>query len=206
MQPREHWQKVYSEKSTDLVSWFQPRAERSLALIRGSELETAAAIIDVGGGASTLVDDLLAAGFSDVTGLALSEGALAESRRRLGEAAARAQWLMADITEAQLPERAFDFWHDRAVFHFLVTPEARANYVASARRALKPEGHLIIATFAEDGPTRCSGLPVVRYSAEQLQAEFGADFTLRGVEREQHHTPSGAVQSFLYCHLQKRTA
>jgi ubiquinone/menaquinone biosynthesis C-methylase UbiE len=203
MQVKSHWEHVYETKSVDAVSWFQPHAEQSLRLIRQTGLAQTASIIDVGGGASTLVDDLLDDGFRRVTVLDVSGAALAAARARLGERAASVTWLEADITQVALPRNAYDLWHDRAVFHFLTSDGDRRAYVAAVQRAVKPGGYVIVATFAEDGPLQCSGLPVVRYSPSALHAEFGATFSLERHEREEHHTPSGAVQKFIYCYCRK---
>ncbi len=198
-----HWEQVYAAKAAHSVSWFQERAACSLQLICASGAGREADIIDVGGGASTLIDDLLAAGYSRVSVLDISSAALAAAQRRLGEHSGCVRWLEADIMRADLPSRHFDVWHDRAVFHFLTTPEARAAYLAVVAHAVKPGGDAIIATFAEDGPEQCSGLPVVRYSAESLHAEFGVGFALLHHEREAHLTPFGTVQPFVYCHFRK---
>lgn len=201
MQSKDHWERVYSTKAVEAVSWYQPHAERSLALIRGTGVPDTASIIDVGGGASTLVDDLLADGYASLTVLDLSSTALEAARRRLGTRADAVRWLEGDVTTVQFPEHAFDVWHDRAVFHFLTGEEERRAYVANVLRSVKPFGHVIVATFADDGPTQCSGLPVVRYTAEGLHAQFGEAFSLLKQEREAHHTPFGTVQKFIYCHF-----
>lgn len=206
MQPKEHWERVYTTKPADGVSWFQDHAEQSLRLIRGTGVPLSAAVIDVGGGASTLVDDLLQDGYARLTVLDLSAAALAAARRRLGARADAVQWLEANITTTTLPAHAYDVWHDRAVFHFLTTPQERQAYVEAVLRAVKPGGHVIVATFAADGPTECSGLPVMRYSADELHAEFGAPFTLLRHEQEEHHTPFGTVQKFVYCYCLKRAS
>lgn len=203
MQSKEHWEHVYSTKATDSVSWFQEHADHSLRLIAETGVPHTASIIDVGGGASTLVDDLLAKGYQNITVLDLSRSALDSARNRLGARASSVTWLESDITKAELPLHAYDVWHDRAVFHFLTTPEDRQAYVRAALRAVKPGGHIIVATFAEDGPNRCSGLPVMRYSATDLHAEFGEAFTLVAHEKESHHTPFGTIQQFTYCHCRK---
>ncbi len=203
MQSKAHWEQVYATKAETGVSWFQPHARRSVHLIGQTGAGRDARIIDVGGGASTLVDDLLEAGHADVTVLDLSETALAAARARLGERARRVTWLTGDITQVTLPARAYDVWHDRAVFHFLTAREEREAYVRAVLHAVRPGGHVIVATFAEDGPDKCSGLPVVRYSAHGLHAEFGAPFTLLQQEREAHRTPSGTVQQFIYCLCRK---
>jgi 2-polyprenyl-3-methyl-5-hydroxy-6-metoxy-1,4-benzoquinol methylase len=199
MQSREHWEQVYSTKAATSVSWFQEHARRSVQLIQQTHVGKDAGIIDVGGGASTLADDLLGVGYSDVTVLDLSGAALSTAKLRLGERASDVTWRVGDITRVQLPRHAYGVWHDRAVFHFLTTREEREAYVHAVLRAVKPGGHVIVATFAEDGPDRCSGLTVMRYSAEGLHAEFGVPFTLLKHEREEHHTPSGAIQKFIYC-------
>ena len=203
MKPKEHWEKVYTDKSPNQVSWFQEHADLSLKLIREAGVPSSAAIIDVGGGASTLVDDLLEAGFEDVTVLDLSVAALAAAKTRLGIRAARVRWLEANVLETRLPRHAYDVWHDRAVFHFLTTDEDRHAYVGTVLHAVRPGGLVIIATFAEDGPTMCSGLPVRRYSADELHAQFGESFEMLGHEREAHHTPGGHEQKYIYCFCRK---
>lgn len=203
MQLKQHWEQVYTTKSQDSVSWFQEHARQSVQLIANTGIPKSASIIDVGGGASTLVDDLLSEGYQHITVLDLSKAALAASRARLGIRASVARWLAGDITQVELPRNAFDVWHDRAVFHFLTTREERDAYVRAVLRAVKPGGHVIVATFAEDGPEKCSGLPVMRYSADALHAQFGAPFTLLQQEREEHHTPFGTVQKFIYCLCRK---
>ena len=203
MQSKDHWEEVYTTKATDAVSWFQPHANLSLDLIKATGVSRDAAIIDVGGGASTLVDDLLANGFDNLTVLDLSAAALAAARKRLGIQAAKVKWIEADITKANLPNYQFDVWHDRAVFHFLTTPEERSAYVQAVFHSVKPGGHVIVATFAEDGPNQCSGLPVMRYRADELHDEFGESFSLLRSEKEAHHTPSGTVQQFVYCYCRR---
>lgn len=203
MQSKEHWERVYSTKESDSVSWYQEHAERSLRLILSAGVPLSASIIDVGGGASTLVDDLLARGYSNLTVLDVSAASLAVARSRLGDGGSTVQWLEADIVNADLPADAYDLWHDRAVFHFLTALEERKAYVQAVLHAVKQGGHVIVATFAEDGPTQCSGLPVRRYSADELHAEFGESFALLHYEKELHLTPSGTVQPFVYCHFRK---
>ncbi|GAC1630231.1 MAG: class I SAM-dependent methyltransferase [Nevskia sp.] len=197
-QRKTHWETVYTTKAAEDVSWFQAQATRSLAMIREAAPALDAAIVDVGGGASVLVDGLLDAGYRQLTVLDLSDAALAATRTRLGVRAAAVQWLAADITEVALPDAAYDVWHDRAVFHFLVEADARARYVGALRQALRLGGQAVIATFAEDGPERCSGLPVRRYSSAALAAELGAAFVLLDAQRETHETPGGGRQSFQY--------
>lgn len=203
MQPKEHWENVYSTKPTDGVSWFQEHAELSLRLIRDTGAPPSSSIIDVGGGASTLVDDLLEAGYQSLTVLDLSRAALETSQKRLGPKARKVHWIEANVTNAGLPPNAYDVWHDRAVFHFLTTTDERHAYVETVLRTVRPGGHVIVATFAEDGPMQCSGLSVMRYSANNLHAEFGSPFTLLRHEKEEHHTPAGNMQKFVYCYCRK---
>ncbi len=196
---RQHWERVYSDKAASQVSWFQPHAVSSLRLIAGCA-DKDARIIDVGGGASVLADDLLDAGYRNLTVLDLAESALAASRARLGARAAAVQWIAADVTRADLPAAHYDVWHDRAVFHFLTAPADRARYVAQVLKSVKPGGHVIVAAFGPGGPLQCSGLDVVRYAPVALHAEFGALFRLLGHETEVHHTPAGKEQEFVYCY------
>jgi ubiquinone/menaquinone biosynthesis C-methylase UbiE len=203
MYPKDHWEKVYSSKASDAVSWFQPHADLSLDLIKTTGAGLDAGIIDVGGGASTLVDDLVAAGYRDLTVLDLSAAALNAARRRLGDQENMVRWIEADITQVDLPHKRYDIWHDRAVFHFLTTQQQRDAYVRNVFHAVKPGGHVIVATFAEDGPEQCSGLPVMRYRADDLHDEFGEAFTLLKHQKEAHQTPFGTVQQFVYCYCRR---
>lgn len=205
MEDKDHWEKVYSSKSNKEVSWFQEHAQLSLKLIRDAANPAAARVIDVGGGASTWVDDLLAANFRDLTVLDLSAAALVGAQNRLGAQAARVQWLEADVLDVNLPHSHYDVWHDRAVFHFLMSAQQREAYVRQVMNTVKPGGRVIIATFAQDGPDNCSGLPVMRYSAANLHAEFGEPFELLGHEQELHQTPNGNEQKFVYCFCKKKT-
>lgn len=200
MEQQAHWDKIYLEKAPDQVSWYSPHLETSLALIEQASPGPSVSIIDVGAGESTLVDDLLARGYSNLTVLDISQPALAASRKRLGNAAERVRWLAADITEADLEPAAYDVWHDRAVFHFLTDLADRKAYVRQVLRAVKRGGHVIVATFGPEGPTRCSGLEVMRYDAESLHAEFGANFRLMPSSLHAHKTPFGTTQQFLFCH------
>ena len=199
MQSKDHWEQLYSTKAADAVSWFQPHADVSTRLIRASGLGRDAAIVDVGGGASTLVDDLLDAGYGKLTVLDLSLAALAKAQNRLGKRGSKVRWIEADITQVTFEPHSFDLWHDRAVFHFLTSAEERAHYVGQVLNALKPGGYIIMATFGTNGPTQCSGLPVVRYSPDALHAEFGAAFSMVAQEEQHHHTPFGTDQQFIYC-------
>lgn len=196
----EHWNDIYTRKREDEVSWYQPEAAISLDLVARCALPAPAKILDVGGGASRLVDGLLDRGFEDVSVLDVSAAALAKSRERLGERAARVRWIVADVTTFDPPER-FDLWHDRAVYHFLTASEDRAAYARSLERAVAPGGHVIVGTFALDGPERCSGLPIVRYDAATLAASLGASFSLVESVRHEHTTPAGKVQAFTFVRL-----
>jgi len=200
---RRHWDAVYAGKREDEVSWFQASPEPSLSLIGRSVAGKTARIIDVGGGASRLVDHLLAEGFDALTVLDIAGSALAQARSRLGDAAEAVRWVEADVTRWR-PDQRYDLWHDRAVFHFLTEPADRARYTAVMHRALKPGGVAIIGTFALDGPERCSGLAVVRYAPEMLAVELGPDFELLESVHQEHRTPAGKTQSFQFSRLRYR--
>jgi SAM-dependent methyltransferase len=195
-----HWENIYRTKAPNAVSWYCSHLDRSLALIESASPDRKAGIIDVGGGASTLVDDLLARGYRDLTVLDVSQTALDLAKARLGESGKEVRWICADATQADLPAQAFDVWHDRAVFHFLTTQDQRNAYVRLAARAVKPGGHVIVGTFGPEGPTKCSGLDVVRYDAGSLHGEFGERFRLVQSFKELHATPFGTTQKFLYCY------
>jgi SAM-dependent methyltransferase len=200
MDTKTHWERIFATKIPDQVSWYRPHLETSLALIKRSASDSLTPIIDVGGGESTLVDDLLARGFENVTVLDISEVAIAATRKRLGSAAEKVRWVVADITQANLEPRAYSVWHDRAVFHFLTDPQQRAAYVRQVARSVKLGGHVIVSTFGPEGPTKCSGLDVIRYDADSLHDEFGAKFRLVNSSKELHKTPFGTTQQFLYCY------
>ncbi|SIO60798.1 Methyltransferase domain-containing protein [Singulisphaera sp. GP187] len=199
---KSHWEGVYSNKSEASVSWYQDEPTRSLELIGEVAPVQGGRIIDVGGGASVLVDRLIHLPFDRIAVLDISETALGKARSRLGEHAARVEWLAADVTEIR-DLGAFDVWHDRAVFHFLTDPADRNQYVALARRTVPEGGHLIIATFAESGPKKCSDLDVCRYNADSLRAEFDG-FSLVRHAAETHTTPWGAPQAFIYGVFRRR--
>ena len=199
LDPKSHWEGVYRTKRPEEVSWFQPEASLSLQLIQQVAPDRGSAIIDVGGGASRLVDGLIRADYHRITVLDLALTSLSQAQNRLQDSAPLVNWREADVLTAELATAAFDVWHDRAVFHFLTDPADRALYVAQVRRALRPQGYAIVATFAEDGPTHCSGLAVARYSAEELHDEFGDTFSLIHSYRETHITPNGVPQAFTYC-------
>jgi len=199
-----HWQRVYETRDPEAVSWFRPRLDVSLELLEQAGLAPDTRLIDVGGGASTLVDDLLARGLRDITVLDISAEALAASRQRLAARANRVEWLAADVLAARLPAGAFDIWHDRAVSHFLTDDADLARYARQAATAIRPGGHAVIGGFAPDGPKRCSGLPVARRSAQDIAAMLGPDFELRDERRERHLTPGGTEQPFAWALLRRR--
>lgn len=194
----DHWRKVYTEKLPEDVSWYQPTPEQSLKALDRFGATPSQPLIDIGGGASTLIDALLARGWADVTVLDIAAPALAAAQARLGAASAGVAWLVADVTEWQ-PSRRYGVWHDRAVFHFLTTAEQRAAYVRALDEGLAEGGLAIIATFAPDGPEKCSGLEVERYDAAKLAATLGPGFTLAADWRDEHITPWGAPQAFAWC-------
>jgi SAM-dependent methyltransferase len=200
MSSKEHWDSVYRTRGSEQVSWYRPHLDRSLAFLEATGLGRDARVIDVGGGASTFVDDLLDRGYTNVTVLDLSAAALDAARARLASRASQVKWICADVTDPQLPSEAYDFWHDRAVFHFLREPAARARYVSAVRRMLKPGGHIVVATFGPHGPEKCSGLDVMHFTPEALHAEFGPEFARLSDAVEMHTTPWGSEQEFVYCY------
>ena len=200
MDVKTHWERVYRTKAPESVSWFRPHLETSLALIERAGAYPSSAIIDVGAGESTLADDLLALGFQNITVLDISETAISACKKRMSSAADLVRWLVADVTLAKLEHGVYDVWHDRAVFHFLTALEQRVAYVSNVARSVKRGGHVIVSTFGPEGPTKCSGLDVMRYDAEGLHDQFGARFRLVKSSKELHNTPSGTTQQFLYCY------
>jgi len=198
-----HWNDTYGSKAESQVSWFQAKPERSLELIAAAAPDRQAPIIDIGGGASRLADALLAQGYSDITVLDIAEAGLAKTKARLGAAADKITWVVADITQWQ-PPRLWQVWHDRAVFHFLTEPQAQDAYIAALTRGTASGAAVIMATFALDGPERCSGLPVQRYSPATLAARLGGDFILAAKGEESHATPFGTTQQFQYAAFRRR--
>ncbi len=196
-QRRSHWEDVYTGKDEAQVSWFQEAPEPSLELLQRAGATASSAVIDIGGGASRLVDCLMSLGFEDVTVLDLSDAALAAARRRLGDKASAVQWIVTDATQWR-PSRQYEFWHDRAAFHFLTEGEGERAYVERLRQAVGVGGHVIMGTFAPDGPEKCSGLPVQRHDAASLATVLGPDFELVESRRHEHHTPWGSVQRFQF--------
>jgi ubiquinone/menaquinone biosynthesis C-methylase UbiE len=198
MKTDQHWEQVYRSRSTTEVSWYRAHLERSFESIRRIAPNPNAAILDVGAGASTLVDDLLSAGYTRLTVLDIAASALESTRARLGKRATEVNWLVGNVLDIELPAHHFDVWHDRAVFHFLTSASDRQAYVAQMTAALRPGGHVLIATFGPEGPLRCSGLEVVRYDAQSLSKELGKAFRLIDWTLEHHETPAGATQQFLH--------
>jgi SAM-dependent methyltransferase len=199
MQTAEHWENVYRTKDFDAVSWYAPHLAESLRLIRQLAPDKTAAVVDIGAGESTLVDDLLHHHYLDLSVIDISVTAIDFSKQRLGALAEQVGWHVGDITQYDFGSKKFDLWHDRAVFHFLTDPAARQAYIELVRRSVKPGGYVLMATFGPNGPLKCSGLDVVRYDAQSLHNEFGEGFSLQGDELTMHHTPMGTDQQFLYC-------
>ena len=203
MENKTHWEHIYHTKESTQVSWYQRHPRLSLQYIQNTGVGKSAHIIDVGGGTSTLVDHLLDNGFQHITVLDIAAAAFEVAQQRLGQRATSVTWLEADITQTTLPHHRYDIWHDRAVFHFLTKAQDRQNYINTVKETVKPGGHVIMATFANNGPERCSGLEVARYDPQSLHNEFGTDFELLDSTREEHHTPFGTEQKFIYCYCRK---
>lgn len=200
MNTQTHWETVYQNKDSAQVSWYAPHLEISLQLIRQLTPGLESAILDVGAGAATLVDDLLNSGYRRVDVLDIAQQALAVAQHRLGKRSEQVNWLAGNVLEVDLPTHRYDVWHDRAVFHFLTDADDRQRYAQQVLRAVKPGGHVIMATFGADGPLQCSGLDVVRYDPEKLHGEFGDSFRLLDSQTVNHQTPAGKTQQFLYCY------
>lgn len=201
--PQEHWDGVYAARAPDAVSWFQSEPAPSLRMIAAAGIGHDDAVIDIGGGASNLVDRLLARGYRQITVLDICVQALAVAKARLGRRSVSVDWLVTDITSWAPPVATFDLWHDRAVFHFLVEKADRQAYLRALNRALRPDGYVVLAAFAPTGPDRCSGLPVQRYSPELLAAVLGASFQLIAARTKTHLTPGGVSQDFVWCLFRK---
>ena len=195
LERKKHWGDVYQEKSSSDLSWYQKEPKLSLELIRSTNVANKDAIIDVGGGTSVLVDYLVKECFTNLTVLDISENAIARAKKRLGDSAKSIEWIVSDITQFDAPQK-FSLWHDRALFHFLTDQSDREIYVKTLKNALKPEGHLIIATFAIGGPEKCSGLEIVQYDTEKMIAELGDNFKLIEERKEVHITPANKEQKF----------
>ena len=198
-----HWEHVYSTKDPTEVSWYQRSPQRSLRMIAETSVGPHEAVIDIGGGASTLVDNLLDNGYSDITVLDIASAALERSRARLGDAAKKVIWIDQDILHFE-PNRSYKLWHDRAVFHFLTEKSQQQQYADLLKKAVEPGGYVILATFGPNGPQRCSGLPVQRYSKEELSGLLEPAFEPRAQDIEEHKTPAGSVQQFLFTCWQAR--
>lgn len=199
---KEHWNKVYDSKTPTEVSWYEPMPETSLNYITECKLDNDAAIIDIGGGDSFLAEFLLAKGFTDLTVVDISEKAIERAKKRLGERAEEIKWIVADASEFK-PERQYDLWHDRAAFHFLTEDEQVQNYLQTVKRSVKPGGFLVIGTFSENGPKKCSGIEIRQYSVSQMQDLFSDDFTTMSCKNIDHTTPSGGIQNFTFCSFRK---
>jgi len=204
--PQAHWQDVYQRKAADSVSWYRPHLETSLRLLGQVGLSSTSRVIDVGSGASTLVDDLVTLGVAHVTVLDLSAHALSAARARLGERGDQVTWLPGDLLTTLLPQAGFDLWHDRAVLHFLTDAGDASRYAQQVAWALRPGGHAVIGGFAPDGPERCSGLTVARRSAEEVAALLGPEFRLVDQFHERHITPGGTEQAFVWALLRREAA
>ena len=195
---KKHWEKIYTERAPGHVSWHQSHPQHSLSLIEDTGVGNTASIIDVGGGTSMLVDHLLKAGYRDITVLDIARTAILQAQTRLGDRSQQVIWVEGDITSYS-PVQTFDIWHDRAVFHYLTCEHDRLCYLETLHKALKPSGQAIIATFSDSGPNQCSGLDVVRYSPEALQQALGNQLQLIETFTEEHRTPDGGLQQFVYC-------
>ncbi|MFY9153526.1 MAG: class I SAM-dependent methyltransferase [Prolixibacteraceae bacterium] len=198
-----HWESIYQTKELNEVSWYQPRPETSLQFISQYKIPFNAKIIDVGGGDSFFADHLLELGFTDVTVLDVSESALKRAKQRLGVNAAKVKWIVADASDFQAIEK-YDFWHDRAAFHFLNSEAEIANYIKTVNSALNPEGILVIGTFSEQGPTKCSGIKIRQYSEESLTGCFSECFNKIECFTVDHQTPSGSIQNFIFCSFRNK--
>jgi SAM-dependent methyltransferase len=203
MNNAKHWNQIYTDRATNSLGWYKPHLETPLAWIDELGLDPQDPVIDVGAGASTLIDDLLARGHQSLTVLDLSSSAIQITRQRLGAASAAVTWLVGDVTELALPRRCYRLWHDRAVFHFLTRPQSQQKYRRAVLNSLEAGGYFIIGTFAPEAPAQCSGLPVQRYDTELLATTFGEPFELRQQKEEMHTTPGGVGQAYLYCLFQK---
>ena len=203
MSRKDHWERVYATGTIEKLGWYKAHLQTSLDWIKELNPDAVAPIIDVGGGASTLADDLLNAGYRSITVLDISAGALGATKTRMGKKAALVTWIEGDITSVELPANHYQLWHDRAAFHFLTAPEQQRKYRENLIKALKPAGSLVIGTFSLDAPPKCSGLPIQRYSPGRLADTLGSDFVLKRHREELHITPGGVEQMYLYCHFEK---
>ncbi|TAF65707.1 MAG: class I SAM-dependent methyltransferase [Cytophagales bacterium] len=199
---KQHWENIYQHKTLQEVSWYQPTPETSLSFIAKATLPLDASIIDIGGGDSFLVDELIAKGYQNITVLDISAGAIERAKKRLGEKATLVKWIVSDIVQFE-PTEKYDFWHDRAAFHFLTTGAEIQQYIEIAQKAIQPTGKMLIATFSEQGPQKCSGIVIQQYSEAQLEARWQPFFQKIDCARTDHHTPFNTVQNFVFCLFQK---
>lgn len=199
---KEHWENIYSNKKLEEVSWYQPTPETSLNFIAELDLPKDAAIIDVGGGDSFLVDNLLKLGFTNISVLDISGGALKRAKERLGKVAEKVTWIEADASAFQ-PQQQYDLWHDRAAFHFLTDEEKKGSYLKNLENSVKPGGYVILGTFSDKGPDKCSGIVIRKYSTGELGSLLSSDFKKLKCMNLDHHTPWDSVQNFSFCSFQK---
>ena len=204
MDVADHWKTIYQSRTSSELSWFKPHLSISLEMIAGALKGMGTRIIDIGGGDSTLVDDLVGMGLTDITVLDIAAPALVRSRQRLADTGHHVTWMEDDVLRAVFPHHHYDLWHDRAVFHFFTEDQSREKYAVKASNAVRPDGQMIIATFADDGPLRCSGLPTMRYSPDALAGIFQQDFVLVESRKESHLTPQGKEQRFVYCRFRRK--
>jgi ubiquinone/menaquinone biosynthesis C-methylase UbiE len=200
---KEHWENVFANKQETEVSWFQPYPKTSIEFVKLFDLPLDANIIDIGGGDSHFVDALLEEGYKNIWVLDISENALSRAKKRLGDNANKVNWVVSDIIDF-IPPVEFDFWHDRAAFHFLTTEEKMNKYVAIAERGIKARGVLILGTFSETGPTKCSGLEIKQYSETSMSSRFELSFDRVKCITEEHQTPFNSIQNFLFCSFKKK--
>lgn len=200
---KQHWEKIYQTKELNEVSWYQPKPQTSLDFVSRFTVNKTDQIVDVGGGDSFLTDHLLEQGYSNLTVLDVSEASLERAQKRLGEKASKVNWIVADVSDFQ-PKEKYDFWHDRAAFHFLNSETEVANYVEIVNQALNPEGILVVGTFSEQGPTKCSGIEIRQYSEKTLTDRFSKYFQKLECITVDHQTPSGSIQNFVFCCFRKK--
>jgi len=200
---KEHWENIYNTKNLTQVGWYQEKPSISLEFLQTSELPKNAKIIDIGGGESRFVDFLINEGYSDITVLDISESAIIKAQQRLGDDAQKVKWIISDITE-YLTTETYDFWHDRAAFHFLLDPVDIKKYVSIVKKAVNKGGHMIMGTFSTDGPLKCSGIPIHQYTEATLNAIFQDDFEKINSFYHDHITPSGHLQNFVFCHFRSK--
>ena len=200
---QDHWENIYSSKTEDELSWFQPYPRMSMEFVDLSKISLAANIIDIGGGDSHFVDALLDKGYQNIWVLDISANAIQKAKERLGKRASKVHWIVSDIAAFQPPVQ-FDLWHDRAAFHFFTTEERIYKYVSVAQDAIKKNGYLTLGTFSDNGPKKCSGLEIRQYTEASIANRFEVNFDIIKCTREDHVTPSRTVQNFLFCHFRKK--